>query len=274
MITSVGKSYGLTEFRHVESETARVLEDLRINGYAVLEDVIPVEQLDGWRSRLDDVYRTQVKEVGGAEKLKAIRELNVARCPLLYDDTFINLATIPAVVQIAKAFLGEYIILHLQNGIINTPNEDHHQSSWHRDLPYQNFVSSQPLALNAMVCLDPFNEETGATQVIPFTHREDKIPTGDFILRNAVSGQAKPGSVLFMDSMILHRAGYNSSSIIRRGVNHVYTAAILRQQLDLPKALKGKYADDPFLNMLLGYGAESATSVLEYREARIRKSMK
>ena len=39
----------------------------------------------------------------------------------------------------------------------------HHQSAFHRDLPYQHFTSSRPIAINALFCADEFTNENGAT---------------------------------------------------------------------------------------------------------------
>jgi hypothetical protein len=74
-----------------------------------------------------------------------------------------------------------------------------------------------------------------------------------------------------MDSMVIHKAGFNSSQRVRRGLNTIYASGLLKQQISFQSQLDGRHKDDPFLNMLLGYDAEASKSVLEWRKRRHRK---
>jgi ectoine hydroxylase-related dioxygenase (phytanoyl-CoA dioxygenase family) len=106
---------------------------------------------------------------------------------------------------------------------------------------------------------------------VPFTHKVEIIPSENYINNNKVPAIAKAGSVILFDSMLFHKAGYNSSQIIRRAINNVYVVPILKQQINLPKALSGKYRDDKFLSRLLGYDFEIPESDDEWREHRVQK---
>jgi hypothetical protein len=75
--------------------------------------------------------------------------------------------------------------------------------------------------------------------------------------------------------MLFHKAGYNySKDIIRRGINNFYARSIVRQQINLPEMLKGKYSEDPFMNMLLGYDAQTSLNVRDFRNRRLSKNQK
>jgi ectoine hydroxylase-related dioxygenase (phytanoyl-CoA dioxygenase family) len=266
-------SYGVTQQVQVSDSVGLALEEIHIKGYTVLKQVFSAVELAECRQRLDRVYLQQEQHLGH-DTLLRINELNLARCPLAYDAYFLHLATHERVLAHVEKILGHYYILHLQNGIINRPNEAHHQSSWHRDLPYQNFVISKPLAVNALWCIDPYNPLTGATEVLPFSHREESVPSEQFVTKHAVSLLAEPGDVVMFDSMLFHRAGYNSSEIIRRAINHVYTAPILKQQIDLPRLLGDQYINDLFLVKFLGYESQIAESDVIWRERRLQKLSK
>ena len=145
----------------------------------------------------------------------------------------------------------------------------------HRDLPYQNWTSSEPLACNLYYCLDEFNSQTGATFLLPFSHQYDKAPSVQFMEKHAIQVSAPAGSVILFNSMLFHKAGYNKSgNIIRRGINHVYVKPIISQQINMPDFLKGKYADDDFLAMLFGYKTTLSQSVNDYRKQRLDKKGK
>lgn len=267
---STNRSYGAGNRQVLDDELDRHVEEIAIQGYSVIPNQLGAEDCRTAAERLDAVYERQEQETG-RDTLQAIQELNLARCPLAYDDWFIKTATLETILTLVRRIIGDYYFLHLQNGIINRPNEEHHQTAWHRDLPYQDFVISKPLALGALVCVNEFNRETGGTWVLPHSHKRDTMPSPEYITAHEQCAEAPAGSVILFDAMLYHRAGYNSSQIVRRGINHVYAAGILRQQVDIPNMLGGKFSEDPFLSMLLGYDAATPPSVKEWREKRLTK---
>lgn len=263
------KSYGVNQQTKLNSLVDSHIEELQINGFSVLEDVLDEDQLTVCRNKLDDIYEIQKKQFG-EKNLEKINEQNLVRCPLVYDEFFLNIATNNRVLEIVKIMIGDYFILHLQNGIINKPNEEHHQSSWHRDLPYQNFVISKPLAIGALYCIDDFTHESGGTFVLPHSHRVESIPSAQYVEKYGKQVVAKAGSVILFDSMLFHKAGYNSASFIRRAINNVFVVPILKQQIDLPLALNGKYSEDEFLSKFLGYQSRIPSSDIEWRNNRLK----
>jgi len=268
------KSYGVTSRHTNTSAEDFYLEELRIKGFSVVSDILNNEELMDVREKLDAIYTTQVNQFG-EENLELIHEKNLVRLPLKYHGLFLEkIAANEKVISLIKKILGEYFILHLQNGIINKPGEAHHQSSWHRDLPYQNFVISKPLAIGALYCIDEFTVETGCTYVVPFTHKTEEIPSAEYIAENKFAVIAKAGAVILFDSMLFHQAGYNASKIIRRGINNVYTTPVLKQQINIPKALQGRYSEDIFLRRFLGYDADVADDDILWREKRLKRFTK
>jgi len=261
------KFYGDISRTEVHDDVERCVEEVRTSGYSVIESFLSADELEKCRNGIDQVYQAQEKELG-RDYLDEIKESNIARALLVYDDYFLSLVTYEKILKITKNILGDYFIINLQNAIINLPGQEHHQSAWHRDLPYQNFVISHPIALN---CIDGFSEETGGTQLVPFTHQMDSIPSEEYIDRHKVVLQCPAGSVVIFDSMLLHKAGYNSSKSIRRGVNHIFSVPIMKQQYDFPSMLKGKFSEDPFLNRLLGYDSQVPSSIVEWRKLRYQK---
>ena len=264
--------YGKLSQVECNSDIDLYVEEIRNDGFAIIENVLTQEELLVYREKIDTVYKQQEADFG-VDELNSIKEKNMCRMPLKYDDYFINIATNTTVLEVTKRFLGDFFILNLQNAIINTPNEEHHQSSWHRDLPYQNYVISNPLSINALFCIDNFTVETGGTIVVPHTHNTEILQSDRYIEKHAVTAVAKAGSVIVFDSMLFHKAGYNSSNIIRRAVNHQYQIPLLKQFYDFPKALNGKFSDDIFLAQLLGYTSQVPLDDIEWRRNRLAKFM-
>ncbi|MFM2223860.1 MAG: hypothetical protein RJA07_62 [Bacteroidota bacterium] len=267
------KSYGINKQTEISSSADLHIEEFKNLGYTIIGNALTNEELIVLKSELHRVYDLQEIEFG-KQNLISINEEYMARALLCYSEPYLKLATKKNMLDLVEQILGGYYVLHLQNGVINMPNEEHHQSSWHRDLPYQNWVSSEPMGCNMFYCLDDFNEKTGGTFVLPYSQKIDHSPSKQYIQKSAVQVNAKAGSVIFFDSMIFHKAGYNSSNNIRRGVNNMYVKPIIKQQIDLPKMLNGKYKDDLFLNKFLGYDSAVPESVNSFRSRRQEKNIK
>jgi ectoine hydroxylase-related dioxygenase (phytanoyl-CoA dioxygenase family) len=224
------------------------------------------------REKLDEMYEVQTQEIGGVEQLERMNDAHVVRLLLAYDDYFLRLATNATVLAVVQSLLGDYFILMQQNGIINVPDVENYQISWHRDLSYQHFVSTRPLAISAIFCLDDFSEESGGTRVLPASHKIEAFPSQEFLEKNQRTIVARAGSVLVFDSMLYHRSGYNRSTFKRRALNHVYTLPFIQQQISIPDALRGKFSDVEFLRKFLGYKSEPGKNVTQWRNAKIERS--
>src|SRR5687768_10718255 len=190
-------------------EIAPHLAAIRDVGYSVVTDILTSAQAADISVRLDALLERQAEEFGGASRLAAIGDSLTVRCPLAYDEQFLRLATDQRLLALCRAIIGDYIVLMQQNGIVNPSGGAHTQQHYHRDLPYQQFVSTRPLAISVLCCIDPFQPETGATMVIPGSHRIEQPPSADVSASLEVAVSAPSGSCIVFDSMIVHRAGAN-----------------------------------------------------------------
>jgi ectoine hydroxylase-related dioxygenase (phytanoyl-CoA dioxygenase family) len=265
------RTQGVREFHHNADATDLFVEEVREVGYAVMPAVLGPAELEEARRRIDTTYERQVEEFGGVERLELINDADIARCPLEYDDYFVEMALVPAVGEVVERLLGDYVLLHAQNAIVNRPKDDDYaQHAWHRDLQYRHFTSSRPIGISALYCIDDFSAATGGTHLLGGSHRREDFPSPEFIERHAVLAEAEAGSVLVFDSMLFHRAGNNTSGRVRRALNNIFTLPLIQQQISLPDALGGRFADDPRLRRLLGYEAPPGTSTLDWRMRKLQ----
>ncbi len=267
-------TFGVKEFTHVGSDVDRAVEAIRVAGYTVVHEAVSQEDLATARRKMDEVYAVQVAEIGGEELLGQINDGHTARGMLAYDEFFLGIATNRKVCAIVEALLGDYYTLMMQNGLLNRPAVGHQHAGgrWHRDLNYQHYLSSRPLSISALFCIDDFREENGGTHVLAGSHKSEPFPSEDYVRAHATVLSAPAGSVLMFDSMLFHRGGVNRSSAVRRAINHMYTLPLVRQQISFPNMLHGKYRDDPFLEKFLGYEAETAASVIDFRKIRLARN--
>ena len=170
-------------------------------------------------------------------------------------------------IEKVSGILHGQFILNQQNGIINPPRENYNQGSWHRDFPYQHFVSDHPLGLNALYCVDDFTTENGATFVLPGSHKVGAFPSVDFIKSHAVQLEAPAGSYILLDCMLYHTGGPNRTPHPRRAVNQVFNIPFFKQQVNLPKNLKREDYSEQELD-ILGFRFQEQASVESYLASR------
>jgi ectoine hydroxylase-related dioxygenase (phytanoyl-CoA dioxygenase family) len=266
------KKYGITNKTNLLTDSEYHLENLRIKGYSIQSDLIDNETCDLFSDKLEKIYSNQESDFG-KENLSKINELDICRMPFLFDNSFTQFFMNPLVLELTSKLIGENIQLHLQNGIINRPNKEHHQTSWHRDLPYQDWVISKPLAFNAFYCLSDFTETNGATFILPFSHNLDYFPSEKYVSENAVQLTAKKGSVILFNSMVFHKAGINYTNQIRYGLNNMFVVPILKQQIMTSRSIKESDFSEEVIN-ILGHRFDVPESVTEFRNKRLKKSNK
>ena len=265
------KQYGISSFKDVSDNSIQPhLESINRKGFTVLKGVLTPEECLSYSEKLEAVYKEQ-EESFGKENLEKIQELDVARMPFSYDEAFLDLILNDKGLEIVKSILGDNFILQLQNGVINRNKKEHHQSSWHIDIPYQEYTTSEPISINVFYCLSPFNKDTGGTLFLPYSHLFPKAPSLSFLENNKIQPNLERGDVIVFDSWVYHKAGYNSSDIIRYGVNHVFTLPILKQQINIPRMLGNKKVENELLQKILGYTFEIKSGVNEYRSNRLNR---
>jgi len=231
------KSYGITKSSNISSKDDEIIEELRLNGYSIIENYLNKEECEELTLKLEKVY-TEQENSFGKENLIEIQELNTCRMPFLYDVYFAGILSDSWVVDLFEGYIDGKLILHLQNGIINRPKKEHHQTSWHRDLPYQNYITSEPIGLNAFYCLTDFNKGNGGTILLPYSHKIESFPSNSYVEKHAIQLDVPAGSLLLFDSFVYHKAGNNTSEEVRYGLNHLYVRPLLKQQVDICRVIE------------------------------------
>ncbi|ABS64920.1 Phytanoyl-CoA dioxygenase [Parvibaculum lavamentivorans DS-1] len=264
--------YGVKEQTLSVTAIDRAIEQLRLLGYAVLDGSYSRAELTQLQEAFCAARRKMEEHFGGKDSLEKIDEHNTIRIPMMYERVFLDLALNQAIIELCRRMIGDYFILNQQNGISNPGNSTrYNQGAFHRDLPYQHFVSDRPLAINALFCLDDFTTENGATYVLPGSHKQSAYPSDATVDALKVQIPAPAGSFIILDCMLYHSGGVNRTDRERRAVNHVYSIPMLKQQIDLPAALGDTFSDDPGVRQLLGYDSTVPLDVAAYYRSRTKK---
>ena len=268
------KSAWVNESFLPQNELDIITEDISRNGYTVIENKLNKEDIQYSLKKVDEIYETQLKDCGGEKNLIDIGEQGIARNLLEYDDFFLKLIAHKDVIKILNFFLGDYYTLYQFNGNLNIPNMPATSSPWHRDLTFRHFTSSRPISLTCIWVLDEWNEDNDGITILPGTQKHDVFPSYEFIEKFKKKVYAKAGSIILLDGMVFHRSGFNKSNNRRRICQAMYTLPMISQQISIPRTLKGKYKDDPFLRNLLGYNNVHQSSPLEWRNEKLENKRK
>lgn len=262
--------YGVHEQHPDDSVLDIIEEQIRLLGYAALDAGYTEQQMDQF-SRLFDTttseYAQRANEQG--RNLQELNENDTIRMLPAQKAVFWDIVFNPQLHALLERLLGTYYILNQVNGLINRGNNsEYHQSKYHRDLPYQHFTSSRPLAINALFALDDFTLENGATRVIPASHKREAFPPDALVRDVETQVTVKRGTFVVLDCMTYHAGSTNTTAIDRRAINHVFTIPMLRQQVHLPSALGNDVSFDDHQKKILGYGLEEFRSVDAWFQTR------
>lgn len=260
-------AYGVLMRNSAASEVEHAVEQLRHQGYAVIDGAYSAQEVAEIGVRFDRAHAKYVEQYG-EQYLRAVDEYNGIRLPLALDRRFIDLVLNDRVRAVLDRMISGKYVLNQQNGVINPSRQPYNQAAWHRDFPYQHFVSSYPLGVNALYCVDAFSKENGATHVLPASHLREAFPSDQFVLANQIQVEAPAGSFILIDGMTFHKGGFNVSSQRRRAVSHFYTIPYIRQQIDIPAMLGSNKQLAPEAAEMLGYRYRMPASVDEFLRGR------
>jgi ectoine hydroxylase-related dioxygenase (phytanoyl-CoA dioxygenase family) len=259
--------YGILERDQPESEIEEAVEQVRRLGYAIIDSECSRTELQAISSAFDHTWEQYIT-THGKTTLENLNERYTVRAPLLHGGKeFLQLAMKGNLLAVLRKLFKGKFILNQQNGIVNPSKESYNQGAWHRDLPYQHFVSSRPIAINALFCIDDFTFQNGGTFVLPASHKSESFPSVGYINRNAVQVEASAGSYILLDCMLFHAGGYNSTNSARRAVNHVYTIPYFKQQVNLPANMRKEGLTDEEAD-ILGFNNREPQSIIEYLSSR------
>lgn len=143
----------------------------------------------------------------------------------------------PAVTGAVSALMGGGPVVLVQahhNCIMTKFPRYGSQTGWHQDIRYWSFAS--PVLVNAWLALGPETPEQGGLRVVPGSHREafgsgqfdddlffrTDLPPNRTLLDSAVDVELACGDVLFFHCRLLHAAGRNLSSQVKRSLVFTY----------------------------------------------------
>jgi ectoine hydroxylase-related dioxygenase (phytanoyl-CoA dioxygenase family) len=225
------------------------LDELRRNGFVVLEGLVGSDQLAAIRAELAPYLTGRLFGRNDFEGLRSERVYALlAKAP-----SVAVLVEHPAVLQVADSVLDPDYLLSANLAINVHPGET--AQSLHADDGYCRIPRPrQPMGVSAIWAIDEFTDDNGATEVVPGSHAwAEERPGPDEWQVQQITMPA--GSAVLLMGTLLHRGGANRSDRTRLGITPQYCQPWIRQIENMSLAIPPPVAStfSPRVQALLGY---------------------
>ena len=201
--------------RECNVEVSELIDNVRKNGYCLIDGVVPEAQCEEIRQRLLAVVE-RFRSSTAPERVGFVPSV------INHDQSFAPYLADSRLMQIATALLGHDPRISFTSVIVNEPGNA--RGGWHADWPFNqnnagHIEAPYPDAifhLTTLWMLSPFSQQNGGTLVVPGSHRRFTNPThsdNDVSVGQTVSTEinvvGSVGSVLLFDSRLWHATSPN-----------------------------------------------------------------
>jgi hypothetical protein len=251
----------------VPHDWAAIDEAVTSAGGAVVEGLLGVRMLDALNDEID-AYLAEHVEAGNSATGSDGYDLFLGHRTIRLHGLIEKLASgadligVPELVGWANRHIaggGESVILNAAELIQIQPGEPAQSSHRDTDSWPVTVADGRPVIVNAIVALDDFTLDNGATYVAPGSWAWDE--SRQAIDSDWTRAVMDAGDVLLFRGDAVHRGGENTSSVRRRAISVAYCAGWLRpvenSYLNVSPATAAKI--DPLVQSVLGYTAFSGT---------------
>jgi ectoine hydroxylase-related dioxygenase (phytanoyl-CoA dioxygenase family) len=221
---AIERSLSVDQTPTVNGLETQAYADLARQGFCIVQDVLPPEQVAALRSRVIEQGQGEDATGEGFHDSKANQRIwmlvNKGRM-------FRDLVVHPFAESMMRHLLGREFLLSSLTANIARPGGE--LMYLHADQGYVDFWTPKPLVANILWMLDDFTEENGGTRLIPGSHLRSRVD-GD---RHAstVAAVGKAGSALVFDGRMIHGTGANRTADVQRhGILSYFCRPFVRQQ--------------------------------------------
>ena len=200
-----------------------VVNTIREQGYAVVENFLPKDAITGMRRAFNsEVPITEMRAIG-TETGRTWRAHNLLAKTRAADDVFLD----PRLRGIVEGVIGRYNQINVTTLFNTLPGETKqflHQDDglWPIPRPHP------PFLCNALFAFDDFTQENGATHLVPFSHTWSQ-PVDQSV--ESIQIEMRSGSVVFWEGGMWHAGGANvTTDQERMGLFISHQVSYLRPQ--------------------------------------------
>ena len=230
-------------------DTYAIADEVRREGYAVIERLLSADEVQAIRSALSPWLRC---EKMGRNDFEGFRTERVYAL-LAKDPEFARIVEHPDVLEVLDERLLPAYLLSASLAINVHPGET--PEGFHRDNDGGPFADTSRIhGVSTIWAFDDFTADNGATEILPGSHlwTDERPVDGD---PRAIPVTMPAGSVLIFTGAVYHRGGANRSDSTRLAITPQYCQSWMRQLENMVLAVPPERAAwySPRLQALLGY---------------------
>ncbi len=241
-------------------ETKRFLEEIDREGWVLIEGLLPPARVAGLRRELEKAIAREAAFHGGRDYV----DYAMVMCCAMYGRVFVDLFDSAELMAPFEAVLGEGCIVYANTSSSMPPGGRNFSVRIHVDCP--RLIPGYLTNFGAIILLDDFTEENGATWFLPRSHRRADAPPEAEFFRDARRLIAPAGSVWFFDTRIWHSGAVNRTDRWRHSITINMCRPYMKQRLDIPRLMEGADLSGVSEKALqkLGFHAQTPASLEEY----------
>lgn len=230
----------------------------REDGFFILENVIPTEELELIRNECNLLIREQDQEMdaAGVESIGLSRRNSRYFVFLAYKNRpqLGNFIFSERMAEICKATIGSNAYLFWEQFVVKGTDKKGAEFTWHQDSGYVDH-EHKPY-VNAWIPLDDVNEENGTVYLLPYElagtrKKVEHKPVPDSTDRVGYFGPEKgrpancpAGSIVIFSSTTFHRSGANFTDKMRRAYAVQFSPEIIYEADGSLKGLDEKFLEN------------------------------
>jgi hypothetical protein len=209
---------------------ADVADRLERDGYLLLNGAVPSD----WIAPLREAFETGFRPSGA---WPAPRGGDWRHAVVDVDPTVQEVCRLPAVLAAANQILRQpFVLAHVEG---REPRLGGGQQALHRDGPDPTLTET----VSALVFVDRFGPENGATRIAPGTHRAaDAGALTEAAELGAITIAGEAGDILLFDANLLHGGTLNRTGAPRRSLLVTYAILSLREAYASTRELRAATA--------------------------------
>ncbi|KAK1906484.1 Phytanoyl-CoA dioxygenase peroxisomal [Dissostichus eleginoides] len=214
------------------------------NGFILIKNLVPEEDIDRFRSAFERICRQEVKVPG----LMVMRDVAISKSEFVQDQRaedaeLFRYCNLPQVLQYVECFTGPNIMA-MHTMLINKPPDAGKKTSrhpMHQDLHYFPFRPADKIVC-AWTAMEKVDRQNGCLVVLPGTHtgtlKEHDYPEWEGGVNKMYHGvrgydpqhprvhlEMEKGDTVFFHPLLIHGSGMNQTQGFRKAISCHYASA-------------------------------------------------